>query len=150
MFSDLQTGVVDVLETARQNAGTPAEGRLVPEAVRAYGGELLRPKKLVRSTPICFVEFDVGRPEAIDYGEYAAGPATLDVICATRNRRSGEAEYSDGVALLTWTFEQLVGLEIDIAEYGTMYWESMSVGRLMSGTDIWAAKVSPDLKLQRY
>lgn len=149
MFVELQRGLVDHLDTARQNAGDPAD-RLVPKAVRKYGGELLQPKTLVRTLPVCFVEMDVGNMQALDYGEYAGGAVSLDVICAAKNRAGGTAEYSDGVALITWTFEQLVGVEIDIPEYGTVYWESMSVGRLMSGKDVWAAKVSPDLKLQRY
>jgi len=149
MISDLQTKVVSTLDAKRQQA-TEEDGRLVPKAVRPYGGEALRPKQLIQHVPACFVEFDVARMEGIDYGEVADGAISFDVICATQNRSSPEAEYSDGVALLTWTFEALVGLEIQLEDVGTAYWQTMDVGRMMSGKDLWMAKVSPDLELQRY
>jgi len=149
MFSDLQDKVVSALDTKRQ-AATDEPGRLIPKAVRPYGGEALQPKQLIQHVPACYVEFDVGRMEAIDYGEVAGGAISFDVLCCTQNYAGPEAEYSDGVALLTWTFEALVGLEVQIEGVGTAYWETMDVGRMMSGKDLWMAKVSPDLQLQRH
>lgn len=152
MFTELQQKIVARLDSAREaDAGTEPAGRLVPVDVRPYGGEALRPKRLINSVPVCFVEFDVGAMEVEDYaGQIAGGEISLDVLCCTRNQSGGEAEYSDGLALVTWTFEQLVGMEIDLEGVGTAYWTTMSVGRMMSGKDLWIAKVSPDLKLRRH
>jgi len=150
MFVEAQEALVSKLDAARQDdAGTDPAGRLVPEAVRPYGGEALQPKKLIRDTPICFVEFDVSGVESMGTG-VSGGDITLDVICAARNQSAREAEYSDGLALITWTFEQLLGMRIRVDGYGDLEWEGCDVGRLLSGETLWVAKVSPDWTLNAY
>jgi hypothetical protein len=54
------------------------------------------------------------------------------------------------VALISWTFEALIGMRIDVPGYGDLEWEECDVGRLMSGEELWVAKVSPDWTLNAY
>jgi hypothetical protein len=122
----------------------------VPQAVRPYGGEALKPKALIRETPICFVEFDVSGMQAAGVDGVSGGAVTLDVICAARNQSGREQKYSDGVALITWAFEQLIGVQLRVDGYGDLEWADCDVGRLLSGDTLWVAKVSPDWTLNAY
>lgn len=150
MFVEAQETLVSKLDSAREDdAGTDPAQRLVPKAVRPYGGEALKPKQLIRDTPILFVEFDVSGVQSMNT-EVSGGGITLDVICAARNQATREAEYSDGLALITWTFEQLLGMRIQVGGYGDLEWAQCDVGRMLSGEKLWVAKVSPDWTLNAY
>lgn len=150
MFSELQDKLVAHLQSTRQaDAGSPPAGTIVPKIVRPYGGELLKPSQLINAAPICYVEFDVADVRTATHGgSRAMGDANLDVICCARNRASGEAQHSDGVALLSWALTALTGYEDTLSDGTLVYWERIGVRRLLSGNRIWAAALTPDIQFE--
>lgn len=142
MFTEIQSQIVQKLEDKRQDdAANPPSGLLVPDAVRAYGGELLQVKRLVGTVPVVFVEYDVASLIPADAGgNTGQGPITFDVICASHTQRSVSDEYSDGVALLTWAYESLLGMYLIVGDQRA-YWGSMSTQRLATTERVWLAKI---------
>ena len=142
MLANIQSQIVQKLEDARQaDVADPPAGLLVPDAVRPYGGELLQVKRLIGTVPVIFVEFDVANlTPANAGGSTGQGPITFDVIVASHQQRSVTDEYSDGVALLTWAYEALLGMYLIVGDQRA-HWSSMTTQRLATTERVWLAKI---------
>ena len=149
MFSDVQTALVALLEAKRVEAESSgvAAGRLAPLVVKPYSGEFLRRDELVNLLPAVFVELDDGRLEAQNLsGSDYRGELPFDVICAVLNEAGADAAYSDGVALLTWTFEALKGEQLTLPSGLPVWWDAYRFRRIVAGGALWAYALTPNMK----
>ena len=146
MFYDLQQSLIDVLEAKRQ-AATVQPGRLIPAAVLPYGGELLAPKQLIHATPVLYVRgVDSAALEVADsQGLLVTGTVTPDVLCVAQNQAGGAAQEGDMAALLSWTFEALLGAQITAGGY-LFAIDRFTVSTLLAHSPINVMALSPVLQ----
>ena len=146
MLADVQSGVVNHLsQKLDAGFGSGDDGLLQPQAVKPYGGELHKPKRLSKRCPITYVEFDNAILDAADLGgTHLRGTETVHVICCALNQAGGRATASDGVRLLSWAALALAGLRLQLDGRQAGF-EKMGVQRLLSGERLWAAALTPQL-----
>lgn len=144
MFSDFQSALVAHLDGKKSDP--VSAGRIAPLLVKPYGGELLAPKRLLPVTPIVFVEFDDAALEIASMGGGSVkGSIGPSLLCAARNAASAEAQHGDGMALLTWTFEAMLGATFVLGDY-VLELSRLSVRRLQS-TEVWLARLIPEFTI---
>lgn len=77
-----------------------------------YGGELLKPERLVDVVPAAYVELDQGTLTRAGLSRHFTGLHRVDVVLVARNAVGGAAKAHDGARLVTWAINRLRDAEI--------------------------------------